>query len=139
MSVPKQKKPSEIVSDFLSAMREFNSQITYSTEQQKKLEAEIDDMEHQLELTDMSYHEKAKLAVKLQDLLRERRFEKDRCENLTPIVEAWKNGGYLSGLERALGEARKVERRFENRIYKLKAAPGVIEGGKKKTIGKEGD
>lgn len=139
MSVPKQKKPSEIVSDFLSAMREFNSQITYSTEQQKKLEAEINDMEHQLELTDMSYHEKAKLAVKLQDLLRERRFEKDRCENLTPIVEAWKNGGYLSGLERALGEARKVERRFENRIYKLKAAPGVIEGGKKKTIGKEGD
>lgn len=132
MSAPKQKKPSEIVSDFLATMREFNSRITYSTEQQKKLEAEINDMEHQLELTDMSYHDRAKTAAALQEKLRERRREKDTVENLTPIVEAWKNGGYLSGLERALGEARNIEHRLENRVYKFKASVGIIkhkEGG----------
>ena len=132
MSAPKQKKPSEVVSEFLNAIREFNAQLSYSAERKKKLESEINDVEHQLELTDMSYHEKAKLAVKLQDLLRERRFEKDRCENLTPIVEAWKSANYLSGIERALGEARKVERRFDNRCYKFKSKLGIIDGGAEK-------
>lgn len=134
MSAPKQKKPSEIVSDFLSAMREFNTRITYSANRQKILEAEINDIEHRLELTDMSYHDRAKLAATLTDRLRERRYEKDNCENLAPIVKAWKDANQLRGMENALGEARKVENRLKNRVYKFKTKTGIIENGKVKEV-----
>lgn len=132
MSAPKEKKPSEIVSEFLDAMRKFNVAFAYSQERQKKLEAEINDIEHRLELEDLSYHERAKLAATLTDRLRERRHEKDCCENLAPIVKAWKESNQLRGLENALGEARKIEHRLENRVYKFKASVGIIkhkEGG----------
>lgn len=132
MSAPKEKKPSEVVSEFLDAMRKFSVALAYSADRQKKLEAEINDIEHRLELEDLSYHERAKLAATLTDRLRERRYEKDRCENLAPIVKAWKEANQLLGLENALGEARKIERRLENRIYKFKASVGIIkhkEGG----------
>lgn len=132
MSAPKEKKPSEVVSEFLDAMRKFSVALAYSTERQKKLEAEINDIEHRLELEDLGYHEKARLAATLTDRLRERRYEKDCCENLAPIVKSWKEANQLRGLENALGEARKIEHRLENRIYKFKASVGIIkhkEGG----------
>lgn len=132
MSAPKEKKPSEITADFLSQMREYASAAAFSAERQKALEAEINDIEHRLELEDLSYHERAKLAATLTNKLRERRYEKDCCENLAPIVKAWKEANQLRGLENALGEARKIEHRLENRVYKLKASVGIIkhrEGG----------
>lgn len=132
MNVPKQKKPSEVVSEFLDAMRGYNVSFTYSQDRQKKLEAEINDIEHRLELEDMSYHERAKLAATLADRLRERRYEKDNCENLAPIVKAFKDANQLRGMENALGEARKVENRLKNRVYKFKAKTGIIENGKVK-------
>lgn len=130
MNVPKQKKPSEVVSEFLDAMRGYNVSFTYSQDRQKKLEAEINDIEHRLELEDMSYHERAKLAATLADRLRERRYEKDNCENLAPIVKAFKDANQLRGMENALGEARKVENRLKNRVYKFKAKTAIIENGK---------
>lgn len=129
MSAPKKKMPSEAVSDFLETMREYNISFAYSQDRQKKLEAEINDIEHRLELEDMSYHDRAKLAATLTDKLRERRYEKDNCENLAPLVKAWKDANQLRGMENALGEARKVENRLKNRVYKFKAKTAIIENG----------
>ena len=49
MSAPKENKPSEVCSELLDAMRKFSVALAYSTDRQKKPEAEINDIEHRLE------------------------------------------------------------------------------------------
>jgi len=100
--------------------------VVSAVERQKALEAEINDIEHELELADLNYHARAKLAADLSKKLQERRREKDLQENLAPIVKAFKDANSLRGFEVAVGEARKIERRFETRTYKYKSKDGKI-------------
>lgn len=124
---------SETLAEFANTVRGWINEFTYCSERQKKLEDEINDMEHTLELQNLSYHERAKLATELTEKLRERRIEKDRIEVLTPVLREFEDGQMFKRLEKAISETRRVERKFESRTYRFKAKDGVIEntGGKK--------
>lgn len=124
---------SETLAEFANTVRGWINEITYCSERQKKLEDEINDMEHILELQNLSYHERAKLATELTEKLWDRRIEKDRIEVLAPVLREFEDGQMFKRLEKAISETRRVERKFENRTYRFKAKDGVIEntGGKK--------
>lgn len=78
------------------------------------------DDRHDLELANMNYAERARLATKMQNDLRERRKHKDRVAVLKPIVEFMDdpvNKKNMDKLTQLLGHVRKEEDNLENRIY----------------------
>ena len=70
----------------------------------------LSDLEHELELGNRRYHEKAKIAGRIEEIRKERRQAKYTVEQVTPIAEwADKNQKIIKELERLLGDVRKAE------------------------------
>lgn len=76
------------------------------------------DILHELELVDLSYHEKAKLACELTDIRKKRRIAKNTIELLAPIIQ-WRQeqAGPLTKLSTVLGKMRKIEEKQANVVY----------------------
>ena len=116
-------KKSEYIEQFLNFLAD--AEKTYNLalkekEEQEKLES---DYIHTLELENLNYRERSKLATQLRNCLRERRKSKDIVELLEPIVLFKKddaNKKTLGKMTRLLGEIRKIERYHENRHYNKK-------------------
>ena len=75
---------------------------------------------HKLELENLDYKERAKVATQLAQCRQARRACKDTVEVLKPLVEFLESdrGKNLYNLVReALGKTRKVEERMETRVY----------------------
>lgn len=75
---------------------------------------------HKLELENLTYQERAKIATALKRCRKARRVCKDTAEVLNPLVEFLESdrGKTLYNLVReALGKTRKVEERMETRVY----------------------
>lgn len=73
-----------------------------------------------LELGDLKYAERAKLATKLQQCRQERREYKDVVQVLAPLFEHLsdaRNKNSFNQLREVLGKMRKVERRQNHRVY----------------------
>ena len=88
--------------------------------EETRLEKLTQDYLHLLELTDLSYHDRAKLAEKLKDCRIQRRTAKDMVAVLEPIVEflSTERGKVLiSQLQQVLGKIRKAEKYIEQRSY----------------------
>jgi hypothetical protein len=87
------------------------------------LERLTQDYLHQLELGDLSYSERAKVATQLAKCRRLRRESKDTVEILDPFIEfidSEKGKQTMNLMREALGKTRKAEGRMENRIYRYK-------------------
>lgn len=109
---------SDKVSDFLVFLRMNEDELRMSADEMDRTNAETQDILHRLELHDDKYHEVALLGKKMREVRRRRRIAKDTVELLTPLVEwADENKKFLSGLQKVLGELRKIERRQQNRAY----------------------
>ena len=131
MKLPEHLKCSSVISRFLYAATQAQEDLAFYKSEQERLEKEINDYEHRLELEDLNYKERAKIATALSETLQKRRTAKDAVELLTPFAE-WcastdrmhpGNSGYdtQNTLREILGRCRQKESWMEKRTYRFKA------------------
>lgn len=114
------KKPSEYISEFLNFVAEAQVQHRLCSEEEDRQEKLTQDYLHSLELDDLKCNERSKIATKLAINRKDRRYYKDRVEELTPIVEFFNdpvNKKVLDKMKQVLGETRKSEGYHSNRKY----------------------
>lgn len=92
----------------------------WNYEQVGRLDRLTQDYLHKLELENLDYRERAKVATALANCRRQRRECKDTVEVLEPLVqflESDKGKNLLNLVREALGKTRRVEERMETRTY----------------------
>lgn len=111
-------KDSEHIEEFLRFLREVEFRYKTAQEDVKMYEMQLQDIEHKLELCDVSYHETAKLGKLLKKVRQQRRVVKNTVERLTPIIE-WtaKQKSVVDNLSQLLGAIRKTEKWQQTRYY----------------------
>lgn len=122
MSVAKRKKPrfSPVIKDFVQMLEDASKDYTWNFDEVNRMDRLTQDYLHKLELGNLDYKERAKVATQLAQCRKTRRDCKDTVEVLKPLVEFLdsEKGKNLYNLVReALGKTRKVEERMENRVY----------------------
>ena len=115
--------------EFIESIEGIRNTLELNCEMLKNAEAELDycdrksqDILHEMELVEHSYHEIAKLGVELIEIRQRRRAAKDVIELLTPVVE-WKNEQKV-GLQRlndVIGKMRKIKEKQTHRLYYYRA------------------
>lgn len=113
-------KPSEQITNFLNFITAAQSHYKFCEEEMKKQEALTQDYLHSLELDGLNCSERSKLATKLATNRKDRRYYKDRVEELEPIVTFFadqQNKKMLDRLQQVLGQVRKQENYHKDRTY----------------------
>ena len=121
-------KPSEQLTDFLNFISAAQSHYIFCDEEMKKQEQLTQDYLHSLELDNLNCSERSKLATKLATNRKDRRYYKDRVEELEPIITFFsepQNKKVLDKLQQVLGQVRKQETYHKDRIY----IPRVLRDG----------
>lgn len=111
---------SEGISTACKLMDDALKDYTWSREQVHRTEQLTQDYLHKLELENLDYRERAKIATQLRDCRQLRREYKDTAEILEPLVQfldSEKGKNMLNLLRETLGKTRKAEERMENRVY----------------------
>lgn len=114
------QKASQEIKAFIDFIDSVNSEYDYSFEAMKNEERLTQDYLHMLELDDMNYRERSKIATKLAANRQARRHFKDSVEELEPIVNFFnepKNKEIINRLSQLLGQVRKIESYHSNRFY----------------------
>jgi len=114
------KKPSEYISEFLNFISEAQSHYKFCYEEMETQDKLTQDYLHMLELDDLKCGERSKLATKLAINRKDRRYYRDRVEELEPIVRFFEdpqNKKVFDKLKEVLGQTRKAENYHKNRIY----------------------
>lgn len=114
------KKPSEYISEFLNFVAEAQSQYRFSSEEVNNQDKLTQDYLHSLELDGLKCDERSKIATKLAINRKDRRYYKDRVEELESIVQFFEepqNKKVLDKMKQVLGATRKVEGYHKDRNY----------------------
>lgn len=114
---------SNTISDFCKMVTEAKEDYEWNKSEVTRLERLTQDYLHQLELGDLDYRERAKVATKLAECRKLRRASKDTVEILEPFIEfidSGKGKQTMNLMREALGKTRKAESRMENRVYRYK-------------------
>lgn len=125
----KEKKPSEYLTEFLNFITVACSQREMYGEYINREDKLTQDLLHSLELDNLPCAERSKLATKLAINRKDRRYYKDRVEELEPIAAFFsdpQNKKVLDKLAQVLGAVRKQEKYHETRAYK----PRVLKEGR---------
>lgn len=88
-----------------------------------RLDKLTQDYLHSLELDNLDYKQRAKLATQLAACRRQRRASKDTVETLEPLItfiESDKGKNMLNMMREVLGKTRKIEEKMEYRQYRRK-------------------
>ncbi|MEK5065920.1 hypothetical protein [Cytobacillus sp. FSL R5-0596] len=109
----------------LQSMREvyaeFPKRLDGAQEELKKVDSEIQDILHVIELTNFDACKGYKWAKELQKLRKERRRLKDEIESLEPIKELLSyQKPSEKNINKILGDVRKIETRHKNRGYSMR-------------------
>lgn len=111
---------SSYISGVCKMMESAVKDYSWNLDEVHRMEQLTQDYLHKLELDDIGYAERAKIATKLQGCRRMRRNYKDMVEVLEPLVmflDSDKGRNMINLLREALGKTRKIESRMENRVY----------------------
>lgn len=115
------KLPSEHVANFIfyitTALENYNIYYNKVGEQDRLTQ----DYLHALEINDNNKAERERITQQLIDNRRDRRFYKDRVEEIEPIVEFYNNPNNKMAFERLnqlLEALKNVEEYHKNRTYK---------------------
>lgn len=114
---------SSTISEFCDMVNEAKSDYDWNKSEISRLDRLTQDYLHQLELGDLHYRDRAKVATKLAECRRLRRASKDTVEILEPFVEfidSEKGKQTMNLMREALGKTRKAERYMETRTYRYK-------------------
>ena len=117
---------SNTISNFCKLMEDAKSDYAWNYNEVNRMDRLTQDYLHKLELEDLDYKERAKIATQLTRCRQARRACKDTVEVLEPLVqflESDKGKNLLNLVREALGKTRKVEERMETRTY----IPRVLE------------
>lgn len=93
---------------------------SWSREEVNRMDKLTQDYLHMLELDNLDYGERAKVATQLSRCRQLRREHKDTAEILEPLIqylESDKGRNLCNLLKEVLGKTRKAEEKMENRIY----------------------
>lgn len=115
-----EKKSSEYISEFLNFMSAAQKSYPFYIAEQEKQEKLTQDYLHSLELDGLKCDERSKIATKLAINRKDRRYYKDRVEELEPIVTFFadpQNKKVLDKLTQVLGAVRKQEAYHQDRVY----------------------
>ena len=113
-------KPSLQITNFLNFITAAQSHYNFCLDEMYKQEALTQDYLHSLELDDLNCSERSKLATKLATNRKDRRYFKDRVEELEPIVTFFadqQNKKMFDKLTQVLGQVRKQEGYHKDRTY----------------------
>mgnify|MGYP004607121529 CR=1 FL=1 len=127
----KQEKilPSQFIKTFLDFIDVAKADYNYNLEAMKKEEKITQDYLHKLELEDLNYRERSKIATQLTSNRKARRNYKDNVEELEPIVEFFENPqnkSLVKKISELLGQVRKVENYHQKRFYTPKVISGEV-------------
>lgn len=112
--------PSEQITNFLNFITAAQSHYKFCKDEQEKQEKLTQDYLHSLELDGLNCSERSKLATKLAINRKDRRYYKDRVEELEFIVKFFEdpqNKKMLDKIKQVLGETRKAESYHKDRKY----------------------
>ena len=121
-------KPSEQLTNFLNFVSSARSHYAFCYEQVFMQDKLTQDYLHSLELDNLDYKERGKIATKIVTNRKDRRYYKDRVEELEPIVTFFddpQNKKVFDKLQQVLGQVRKQEEYHKDRTY----IPRVVKGG----------
>lgn len=111
---------SEQISTFLNFLQNARNEYTYCYEQVGKADKQTVDLLHDLELADLRYSERAKLATELRQVRQERRRAKDTVEvtgKIIAVIDQPHISKAMEALKQMIGEVRKVEQYHAKRTY----------------------
>lgn len=114
---------SETIGAFCNAITNAKRDYEWNYEEVNRLDGLTQDYLHQLELKELDYAERAKIATRLARCRQERRQSKDTVEILEPLIEfldSDKGRQMFNLMREILGQTRKVENRMGNRVYKYR-------------------
>lgn len=104
-------KYSEIIDQILNFFDDAEISYKSAIDKRNEAEAEIQDLLHELELEDLSYHEKGKVVKEITELRKERREAKYTIQRLDPVLIFKKNNiKALEALGRCYDDVVKQER-----------------------------
>lgn len=109
---------SDIITAFLNLIIQSENEYQFALELQRTEEKKTQYVLHMLELDNLNYKERAKLATQLKNIRQKRRRYKDEVEELECIVQFKKeNKNLVNMLTQLLGKQRKVEKSHIDRHY----------------------
>lgn len=111
------------ISNFCNMVTDVTADYEWNKSEVNRLDRLTQDYLHQLELNNLDYHERARVATQLAKTRQLRRVSKDTVEILEPFMEFMgsdKGKHIMNFMREALGKTRKVESRMENRTYRYK-------------------
>ena len=113
------KKISAQIKDFITLVEAAEKDYNYYYEQVGIQDKLSQDILHKLELEDLDDAELNETAIMLQTNRKDRRYYKDRIEELKPLYDFYnENKTLISKLKNTLGATRKAEGYHEHRTYK---------------------
>ena len=111
---------SDSISQFCSLMDSAKKDYAWNYEEMRKMDQLTQDYLHKLELEQLTYSERAKVATQLTKCRQMRRNCKDMTETLEPLVaflESERGKNLCNLMREVLGKTRKVEQYMEHRVY----------------------
>lgn len=113
---------SQSVESALNMFSQANESLRMAQNKLDFCDKKTQDLLHELELCDWTYHERAHAAIELQAVRQRRRAAKDIIDVLTPLT-TWltAQASVVNQLKQCLGAMRKAESKMENRVYYKRA------------------
>ena len=111
---------SETISGFCKLMDDAQKDYAWNYDEVNRMDRLTQDYLHKLELEDLDYGERAKVATQLACCRKSRREFKDTVEILEPLVQfldSEKGRNLMNLVREVLGKTRRVEERMETRVY----------------------
>ena len=114
------KKPSEYITEFLNFVADAQVKYRIYEEEVNNQDKLTQDFLHKLELGELKRDERSKVATKLAINRQDRRYYKDRVEELEPIAKFFEDPVHkkvLDKMKQVLGETRRCESYHKERKY----------------------
>ena len=115
------KKPSEYITEFLNFVTEARIQHKFYSEEVVKQDKLTQDYLHSLELDGLKCSERSKIATKIVTNRKDRRYFKNKVEELEPIIKLFEDQHaqrVLNQMTQVLGQTRKIESYHKHGKYK---------------------
>ena len=114
---------SSVISSFCNMVTEAKDDYKWNYDEVERLDKLTQDYLHKLELENLDYRERAKIATKLSRCRQLRRQSKDTTEILEPFIgfmDSEKGRQMMNLMREVLGKIRKAEDKMTTRKYRYK-------------------
>lgn len=114
---------SSVIEVFINAVEEAQRDYDWNYEEVNRLNLLQQDLLHMLELSDLKYSGRGKVATQLRNCRIDRRASKDTVEMLEPFLEqinSDKGIQMMRFLKELLGQTRNLEKNMGVRVYRFR-------------------